>query len=280
MSSLCCFAPSKKNELSWVSAGRGRSGRGAGASAAAGAAPVAPLAAVPVPGLKRRIRNSIVATSSPSWSRYSVRLVTKWPMPEPGLLLPRDRVDHRRHLEPVPGHQRTLVVLVAVGGHDRGEPGPVQEGRDLVVGRARRLPAGAAGGVFVQAGPQPPHDPGLQHGRRCDHAREPGGPGGVGVDVDRVEVPHRLHPVLDHGLVDGLGPTGGRSRDLADEGLQLVVQRRRPAHRAPRFMPRPAVARISRWISLTPPPNVLIWAWRPARSSSPWSAAPGEPGLR
>jgi len=37
-------------------------------------------------------------------------------------------------------------------------------------------------------------------------------------------------------------------------------------------------ATISRCTSLTPPPNVLICADRPARSSRPLSTAPGDPG--
>ncbi len=48
----------------------------------------------------------------------------------------------------------------------------------------------------------------------------------------------------------------------------------------PRVMPSPAVATISRWTSLTPPPNVLICAWRPVASTRPRSTAPGEPGTR
>ena len=51
------------------------------------------------------------------------------------------------------------------------------------------------------------------------------------------------------------------------------------AHRAP-VMPNPAVATISRCTSLTPPPNVLIWAWRCDDSIRPRNNAPGEPGVR
>ena len=29
------------------------------------------------------MRNVIAPTSSPSWSRYSIRVVTKWPTPSP-----------------------------------------------------------------------------------------------------------------------------------------------------------------------------------------------------
>ena len=36
-----------------------------------------------------------------------------------------------------------------------------------------------------------------------------------------------------------------------------------------RASPRPAVATISRWTSFTPPPNVLICAWRALCSSRP-----------
>src|ERR1700692_3650221 len=75
MSSLCCRAPSKKNELSWVRAGLGRKGwraglgRNGGGAVSSVAAAVA-CAADPVPGLNLRIRNRMVATNSPLWSRY------------------------------------------------------------------------------------------------------------------------------------------------------------------------------------------------------------------
>ena len=52
------------------------------------------------------------------------------------------------------------------------------------------------------------------------------------------------------------------------------------AQRDPRRMPRPTVATISRCTSLTPPPKVLICAWRADSSSRPFSAAPGEPATR
>ena len=114
------------------------------------------------------------------------------------------------------------------------------------------------------------------------------------VHVDRVVVAHGLHPVTDHGQVHGIGPHQPGTGGEADERLQLFIERAagllrggaarhrclRRCHLDARFIPSPAVAKISRWTSLTPPPKVLICDCRPARSSSPWSAAPGESGLR
>ncbi len=111
----------------------------------------------------------------------------------------------------------------------------------------------------------------------------PASPSGGLVDVDRIEIAHRLDPMADHRLVHRIGSDHLLSRRLADEGLQPFLVGRlsarlvdapcrgfrrvrlgtRRAHRAARFIPRPAMATISRWISLTPPPKVLIWACRP-----------------
>ena len=227
------------------------------------------------------MRNFMVATSSPSWSVKSSRLVTKWPRPRPVCLLRRDRVDDGGDLELVAGDQGSLVVLVAVGGHHRGEAGVVEQLHQPVGRAVAWRGAGRPGRLGLQAGPQAPHDPGLEHGGRGDDAGEAGVLGGLVVDVDRVVVPHGLHPVADHRLVDRVGPAGGVHRPTGPRTPAGRSSRSAGvAHRAPRFMPRPAMARISRWISLTPPPKVLIWAWRAARSSSPWRTAPGEPGLR
>ena len=120
--------------------------------------------------------------------------------------------------------------------------------------------------------------------------REAVGPGRRLVDVDGVLVAHGVDPVPDHGLVDLVAGLHGRPAGLpskaAQRGQQGVGVGRRGAvdpdvdraHRAARVMPRPAMATISRWISFTPPPKVLIWAWRAVRSSRPASTAPGSPG--
>ena len=85
-----------------------------------------------------------------------------------------------------------------------------------------------------------------------------------------------------------LGHTVGRCEVAEDpfsqatKGLLVIGQvevhsrsRRFQACRAVRAMPRPIQATISRITSLTPPPNVLIWAARAAFSSSPRSTTPG-----
>ncbi len=207
--------------------------------------------------------------------------------PEAGGLLRRHRVDDRGDLEMVAGHQGADIVLVAVGGHHRGEAGLVEQGHQLIAGAVTTRFAGGPGPIGLLGGPEPPHDPHLQHGGRGDDPREPGLACRRLVHVDRVVVAHGFDPVPDHGQVDGVLAPGDRSRGETHEGLQLLVEALvggvrcggRAAHRDARFMPSPAVARISRCTSLTPPPKVLICAWRPARSSSPWSTAPGEPGL-
>ena len=67
MTSLWSFAASNQKALSRFVDGRGRLGFAAAFSR----------------GLNFRIRNVMVPTSSPAWSRNSVRVVTKWPTPRP-----------------------------------------------------------------------------------------------------------------------------------------------------------------------------------------------------
>src|SRR5439155_27371518 len=62
-------------------------------------------------------------------------------------------------------------------------------------------------------------------------------------------------------------------RELSERTLRVVVGE---VHRG---SPSPCVAMIIRWISFTPPPNVLISAERYACSSTPFSTAPGCPLL-
>jgi len=181
-------------------------------------------------------------------------------------------------------HQGAVVVLVAVGGDDRGEALVVEQDHHLLVRPAPLRGALGPSLLGQQRRAQAAHDPGLQHRRGSDDPGEPRRACRVLVHVDRVEIVHRLDPVADHRLVHRIGSDHLVARRLADEGLQPVLVGRpsplflvggfrvlrlgpRRAHRAARFIPSPAMARISRWISLTPPPKVLIWACRPARSS-------------
>ena len=126
----------------------------------------------------------------------------------------------------------------------------------------------------------------MEHRGRGDDAFKTVGTGDRLVDVDRVLVPHGFDPVPDHGLVHGVGRNVGGALGGTFERLQLgqesVAHRvaHRVTHRAARFMPRPAMATISRWTSFTPPPKVLICAPRAARSSRPRSTSPAEPGAR
>ena len=131
-------------------------------------------------GRKRRMRKRMVATSSPCWSVKSRRVVTKWPSPRPVRLLGRHRLDHRRRGQPVAEHERPCVLLVAVGGHHRGEAGRVEQRR-----RARSWAVGASASARSdgqraprrRGGPVAAHDPGLEHRRRGHHPGEAVGPG-------------------------------------------------------------------------------------------------------
>ena len=95
------------------------------------------------------------------------------------------------------------------------------------------------------------------------------------------------------GWFTGSAPTSGSPTSIPSNALSFArnaaFSASRLRHRtsvpyraslACRAMPRPAVATISRSTSTTPPPNVLICAARAARSTSPWSTAPGEPAAR
>ena len=220
------------------------------------------------------------------------------PGAQPGPLGVRDRLNDRAHQQPVPDHQRAAVVLLAVGGDDRGQALVVEQGHHLLVGPAPLLGPLGAGLLGQQRGAQAPHDPGLQHGGRGDQLVVAGGARRVVGHVHRVVVAHRLDPVPDHRHVHRVGRQVRRAGRLPDQRGQLgavvrerrqlleALRRRRPQsqpgtrHRAPRVMPSPAVATISRCTSFTPPPKVLICAWRPVASTRPRSTAPGEPGTR
>ncbi len=143
-------------------------------------------------------------------------------------------------------------MLFAVGGHHRGESRIVEDGHQpVVVGGAVHF----SPGTFLIAQlrrPQATHGPGLQHGRWGDDALEPGRSRRGFVGVDRIVVAHRFDPVGDHGEIDLAGAPGAGARRKPDEGLELIVERLfrccgpLGAHRADRFIPSPAVARISR----------------------------------
>ena len=107
--------------------------------------------------------------------------------------------------------------------------------------------------------------------------------------VHRVAIAHGLDPVADHRHIHRVGRQARRAGRLPDQRGQLgtvvregrqLFESLRGRHRAPRVIPSPAVATISRCTSFTPPPNVLICAWRPVASTRPRSTAPGEPGTR
>src|SRR5205814_9850156 len=104
----------------------------------------------------------------------------------------------------------------------------------------------------------------------------------ISIGVHGDEEDDRFATVADTRIVDGVEHAtdlrevgaGPRAQRLEERGL-LVGHHR---HRAPLGMPKPATAMISRWISLTPPPNVSTKAERSASSTSPRKATPGEPG--
>ena len=222
------------------------------------------------------------------------------PGAQPGPLGVRDRLNDRAHQQPVADHQGTVVVLLAVGGDDRGQALVIEQVHHLLVGPAPLAAALGPGLLGEQRGAQAPHDPGLQHGGRGDELVVPRGARRLVGHVHRVVIAHGLDPVPDHRHVHRVGRQARRTGHLPDQRGQLgtVVRERRQLleplaspraaapdaaggrHRAPRVIPSPAVATISRCTSFTPPPNVLICAWRPVASTRPRSTAPGEPGTR
>src|SRR5206468_6358894 len=113
---------------------------------------------------------------------------------------------------------------------------------------------------------------GLEHDRRGHDAPVDRCARRLGIGVDGVGIADGLAPVPDHRLVDGIGADLGRPYAAALEGPHLLQEG--VAHRGDRVIPRPTLATISRWTSLTPPPKVLTWAARAARSRSPCSTAP------
>ena len=189
-------------------------------------------------------------------------------------------------------------MLLAVGGDHRGQALVVEEAHHRLVGPAPLRGPSRPGLLGEERCPQAAHDPGLQHGGRGDDLVVSRGARRLVGHVHRVVIAHGLDPVPDHRRVDRVGRQARRAGRLPDQRDQFgtVVRERRQLfesllargrpgrrhgrHRAPRVIPSPAVATISRCTSLTPPPNVLICAWRPVASTRPRSTAPGEPGTR
>ena len=149
--------------------------------------------------------------------------------------------------------------------------------------------AAERGGRFRHVAAQARHDPGLEHrGRRhdaavdrlaresprsrcrpdCDRPRRRTSAGSSARSPDRA--PHAgLALDADEG---GEAFSSNAASGVTDEGRLLSGPTRRARGR-----PRPIIATISRWISFTPPPKVLIWQWRHSRSTSPRSTRPASP---
>ena len=121
---------------------------------------------------------------------------------ERGLLRPGHPLQAGADRELLAGAQVPVVLLLAVGGHYRGEPGVVEHGGH----QAQRVTGVTAS---VRHRPQPAHGPDLDHRGRGDQLAVHRGGGRPGVGVDRVDVAHGLGPVPDHGQVHRVG---GRSR--------------------------------------------------------------------
>ena len=78
------------------------------------------------------------------------------PRAQPGALRIRDRLDDGAHQQPVADHQGPVVVLLAVGGDDRGQALVIEQGHHLLV-RPAPLPR--------RPGPGPPRSAARRAGR-------------------------------------------------------------------------------------------------------------------
>ena len=140
---------------------------------------------------------------SPCWSVNSRRVVTKWPVPRPVCFSGETDSMTEDTLSRSPrtrGRAYSCSQLVATtdvkpASSSTREELSWPEGRPDA--SARRL-SSAPPRLRAVA----PHDPGLEHGGRGDHAGEAVGPGRLVVGVDGVLVAHGVDPVPDHGLVD------------------------------------------------------------------------------
>ena len=151
------------------------------------------------------------------------------PRAQPRALGIRDRLDDGAHQEPVADHQGAVVVLLAVGGDDRGEALVIEQGHHLLVRPAPLRGALGPGLLGQQRGAQAAHDPGLQHGGRGDELVVSRGARRLVGHVHRVVIAHRLDPVPDHRDVHRVGRQVRRTGRLPDQRGQLgaVVRERR-----------------------------------------------------
>ena len=172
ISSRCARAPSNQNALSWVIAGRGRGGRAGfvrrrqvledaeahGGHRLAGVEERLHLVVRHRPHRHVGIGHGHVVEAGRDEAAGA----------QPGALGIRDRLNHRAHQQAIPHDQRAPVVLLAVGGHHRGQALVVEQAHHLLVGPAPLLGPLGPGLLDEQREAQAAHDPGLQHGRRGD----------------------------------------------------------------------------------------------------------------
>ncbi len=127
-----------------------------------------------------------------------------------GFLL-RNGFDHRAHRHAVSGVQVTRVTLFAVGGDD-ADVAVVGE-QLMQFGLFVRLHFRRVGHFNAAQHPR------LQHGRRRNDTAVHRGGRGFRIAVRRVEVPHGVAPLPDHGFVDGVA--GLLRRPDLDAGVGL-----------------------------------------------------------
>jgi len=122
-------------------------------------------------------------------------------LPEAGLLRAHHVLEHRLDGDVLTWPEVAVIGLIAVGGHDGGEAGLVED-----LGHpAQRI-------VGLPLGMQPAHGPHLGHRRGSHDAGMTSRDRRILIHVDRVRIADGLHPGVDHRLIHRVPPPARRTR--------------------------------------------------------------------